>query len=63
MKIPEKAKLMAIAKPIEPVHWSEHGLTVIGDGYLNDGTRVHLVKEKLTSEPVLLNNAWVVSAA
>lgn len=28
-----------------PFKWERHNLTVIGDHYLSDGTRLHLVKE------------------
>ena len=28
-----------------PFKWKSHNLTVIGDYYLSDGTRLHLVKE------------------
>ncbi len=48
-------------KPIKPYHWKSHDLTVVQDGYLNNGTRVHVVRERLEDEPVILSNAVVIS--
>ncbi|MCG6414595.1 hypothetical protein [Vibrio fluvialis] len=53
--------LIEAVKPIEAYKWEEFGLTVVQDGYLSDGTRVHVVQEYLKKEPVTLSNAIVVS--
>ena len=57
---PTKEELLKVVKPIDEVFWVKHNLTVIGDGHLEDGTRVHLVKDRLHS-PIFLSGAWVVS--
>lgn len=56
-----KEELLHIVKPIPPFKWVKYGLTVTGDGFLNDGTRVHSVKEQLNDEPILIDNAFVIS--
>ncbi len=61
MIIPDKKYLLEVVQAIEEIWWKERSLTVVGDGYLEDGTRVHLVKESLPAEPVMMNNAWVIS--
>lgn len=40
--------------------WDKHGLTVIGDGHFEDGTRIHVVKE-LDYDFEKIDNALVVS--
>ena len=45
----------------EEYYWRKHDVTVIADGYLPDGTRVHIVKEDFFPEAVMLNNAVVIS--
>ena len=52
---------VSAVKPIKPYQWESHGLTVVQDGYLDNGTRVHVVREKLKDEPVILSNAVVIS--
>lgn len=54
-------RIAKVVEEIEPYHWKKHNLTVIGDGYLEDGTRVHVVKEPFSEKPVVLSNAIVVS--
>ncbi len=56
-------QVVSVVKLIEPTYWERHHLTVIGDGYLEDGTRVHVVKDDLVSGWVMLSNAIVISEA
>ena len=39
----------------------KHDITVIADGYLPDGTRVHIIKEDFFPEAVMLRKAIVIS--
>ena len=54
-------QVVSVVKLIEPTYWDRHHLTVIGDGYLEDGTRVHVVKDDLVSGWTILSNAIVIS--
>jgi len=45
----------------EVVYWDKQNVTVIADGHLPDGTRVHIVKEDFFPEAVMLSNAIVIS--
>ena len=56
-----KIDLIKATELINPINWKKHNLTVIRDGYLEDGTRVHIVKEPLDNDPVIIDNAIVVS--
>jgi hypothetical protein len=62
MTTPTRNTLLDVVNPIEPYNWTKHNLTVVGDGHLDDGTRVHLVSENLEQQPIKLNNAIVISA-
>lgn len=58
----DKEKLLEVLTPWEePFYWVKHNLTVIGDGYLEDGTRVHMVVEEMTLPRMCLSNAFVIS--
>jgi len=46
---------------IPPYYWKKHKLTVVRDGYLEDGTRLHVVLEKGYENGVVLSNALVYS--
>lgn len=60
-KTPSKNQLLDVTKNITQFEWKKHGLTVVRDGYLENGIRVHAVKEVLANEPILIDNAYVVS--
>lgn len=59
--MPSKESLKSVTTTVPSFFWKAHNLTVVGDGYLEDGTRIHLVKEPLDTEPKLLSNALVIS--
>ena len=56
-----KKELLQATEVITPYDWEKYNLTVVRDGYLEDGTRVHGVKEKLKREPIRIGGAYVVS--
>ena len=58
---PSKEQLIRVTSSINPINWEKHNLTVVRDGYLENGTRVQVVKEFLENEPLLIDNAYVVS--
>lgn len=53
--------IIKAAKPMDPYYWEQQHLTVIRDGYLEDGTRVHVVREELKEEPTVIANAIIIS--
>ena len=61
MNAPDRDTLLSTVKPTPPFAWRKYKLTIVGDGYLLDGTRVHMVHESLPSQPIMLSNAWVFS--
>lgn len=57
-----KEKLLEVLTPWEePFYWVKHNLTVIGDGYLEDGTRVHMVLDARIRDIMYLSNAYILS--
>tara|TARA_R110001583_G_scaffold52147_1_gene162158 strand:+ start:114 stop:335 length:222 start_codon:yes stop_codon:yes gene_type:complete len=58
---PSREAILKAAKPIETINWRKHKLTVIKDGYLDNGARVHVVKEVLKEQPVIIDSAFVIS--
>ena len=62
MQTPSMKTLLKAIAPITPYNWTAERLTVVGDGYLEDGTRVHVVKESLPEQPIKIRNAWVINA-
>lgn len=57
-----KEQLLEVLTPLEEsFYWKKHELTVIGDGHLDDGTRVHMVMEEMEYSIMHLSNAYVVS--
>lgn len=59
--VPSREEILKVALPIETINWRKHSLTVIKDGYLDNGVRVHVVKEKLDTQPILIDSAYVIS--
>lgn len=53
--------MLNTVKPTLPVAWCKYKLTIVGDGYFSNGTRVHMVHESLPDQPIMLSNAWVFS--
>lgn len=49
---------MMLQKSDPPYHWEKYNLTVTVDGYLANGTRVHLVAENII--PQVIANAVVM---
>lgn len=43
------------------ITWSKENLTVVRDGYLGWGTRIHVVAEQQYKQPVMIANAIVIS--
>ncbi|KZN63348.1 hypothetical protein [Pseudoalteromonas luteoviolacea] len=58
---PSREEILKVALPIETINWRKHNLTVIKDGYLRNGVRVHVVKEKLDDQPIIVDSAYVIS--
>lgn len=54
-------KALQVTYPILPFKWIKHSLTVIADGYLESGVRVHIVEEDKHPVAVMLSNAIVIS--
>ena len=53
---------LSLCYPLDGVfYWDKHNVTVIADGHLPNGTRVHIVKEDFFPEAVMLSNAVVIS--
>ena len=42
-------------------YWGKYNLIVLRDGYLPNGTRIHVVAEQDYHIPVMLGNALVIS--
>jgi hypothetical protein len=61
MNIPSRTDLLDITEPITPFDWKSQALTVLQDGHLSDGRRVHVVKEHLAQQPIIMCNAIVIS--
>ena len=59
--IPSREEILKVALPIKTINWIKHNLTVIKDGYLENGVRVHVVKEKLDKQPIIVDSAYVIS--
>lgn len=53
-------ELYLATKEIKPVDWRKHNLTVLRDGHLENGIRVHVVQEKLEKEPVIVDSAIII---
>ncbi|MEZ9700753.1 hypothetical protein AB4455_12230 [Vibrio sp. 10N.261.46.E12] len=53
-------QLKELTKPVKPFLWKKYDLTVVGDGYTEEGKRIHLVRESLSQERVELANAIVI---
>lgn len=51
----------SFTEPRKPYHWKKYNLTVLRDGYLTCGTRIHVVKEEGYKLPCVLGNAVVIS--
>lgn len=57
-----KDKLLEVLTPLdESFYWKKYDLTVVGDGYLEDGTRVHMVEDCMEQSIMYLSNAYVMS--
>ena len=44
-----------------PMPWLKHNLTIVRDGYMDCGTRIHVVAEQQYKTPVMIDNAIVIS--
>ena len=44
-----------------PVPWLKHNLTILRDGYLDCGTRIHVVEEQDYHTPQMIGNAIIIS--
>lgn len=53
-------QLKGLTKPVKPFLWKKYDLTVVGDGYTEEGKRIHLVRESVGQERVELANAIVI---
>ncbi len=55
--------ILRLTQPITPYKWVKHNLTVVGDGYTEEGVRIHIVAESGYKLPnfAMLSNAIVVS--
>lgn len=56
----EKQKAFEMTIEIEPFHWERHDLTVVRDGYNEDGVRILFVKEPHWYAE-MLDNAFIFS--
>ena len=54
--------LLSVVEEVPEYYWERHKLTVICDGYLECGTRVHVVKESGYEKPVRLGGAVILSS-
>lgn len=45
----------------EPYEWLDYNLTVLRNGCLDCGTRIHVVREQVFKKPVIIANAVVIS--
>lgn len=57
--------VLSLTDSIEPRAWDKHNLTIIRDGYFDDGLRIYVVAEQgyelAEGNAKLLSNAFVVS--
>jgi hypothetical protein len=44
-----------------PLPWLKHNLNIVRDGYMDCGTRIHVVSEQQYKTPVMIANAVVIS--
>ncbi|QXN60102.1 hypothetical protein KUA24_35 [Vibrio phage HNL01] len=55
-------RLTDMTEPVEsPIPWSKYNLSVIRDGYTEDGVRIHIVRGGEYKTPVMLGNVIVIS--
>ena len=52
---------LCLTNPIVPYKWEKHNLTIVRDGYLSCGTRIHVVEEQGYEKPSMLSNAVIIS--
>ncbi|AUR86312.1 coil containing protein [Vibrio phage 1.084.O._10N.261.49.F5] len=55
--------ILSLTYPVEPYKWEKYELTVVGDGYFDCGTQIHIVKEAGYELPnaKMIDNAFVVT--
>lgn len=51
---------LSLTKPCY-MNWMQEDLTVVRDGYMDCGTRIHVVAEQQYKTPVMIANAIVIS--
>ena len=54
--------LLSVVEEVPEYFWDKYKLTIICDGYLESGIRVHVVKEKGYEVPIRLSGAVIVSS-
>ena len=53
---------LSLTEPLAtPCPWLAYDLMVIRDGYLDCGTRIHVVREQVFKKAAMLGNAIVIS--
>ena len=58
---PTIEECLEVVKEVLPIPWIKYNVIVIGDGYLPNGVRVHVIEEPLPKQPILVDNAVLVN--